>query len=155
MLDLSCFVVLTRHTSLMIHIFVPPILFNFFKIPIHLLWKKAFCSIASELWDPDTPDQCRPVLLFGTNKTHLTKNSYFAPPISFKYFKNPINFLWKTYFCSIALELWDPDSPDQCRPVLCGTNKTHLTKKSYFTPPILFEFFKNPINLLWKMAFAQ
>ena len=75
------------------------------------------------------PDQCGPVLQCGNNNTHLTKNKYFAPPILFEFFKNPIHFLWEIAFCSIASELWDPGTPDQCRPVLlCGTNNTHLTK---------------------------
>ena len=73
-------------------------------------WKTAFCSIASELWDPEAPNQRGPVLQCGNNNTHLTKNWYFAPPILFKYFKNPISFLWEIAFCSIASELWDPEA---------------------------------------------
>ena len=122
--------------------FAPPILFTFYKNPVNFLWKKAFCSIASKLWDPDTPDHCRTVLACGTNKTHLTKNAYFAPPLFFKYFKNLIDFLWKKAFCSIASEVWDPDTPDQCRPVMLrGTNKTPLTKNKYFAPPFFFQIF--------------
>ena len=51
----------------------PRQIFNRYSAII-FLWKTAFCSIASELWDPQAQDQCRPVLLCGTNNPHLTKN---------------------------------------------------------------------------------
>ena len=72
--DLSYYMVLTTHTSVKKIYLAPPILFEFFKNPIHFLWKTAFCSIASELWDPEAPDQCGPVLQYGNNNTHLLKN---------------------------------------------------------------------------------